>query len=307
MKEYILKENEDGSKITVRDVQLILLDMLKDIDVICRKHNIPYYMTGGSCLGAVRHEGFIPWDDDADIGMLYDDYLRFIDILKKELDSDQYYFQCFDTHKEYNVCIPAMKIRKRGTYVKEANTLLRNRCEDGDGLFIDVFVIDYINEKKSIDFLHRMKSYLYMSAITLLENIGFHPYKIKRRFVDFARNYSYKNRNSNLIGLDLTWTFNSPFHPVVYRKDEIFPIQYHKFEDTELPIPKQPEKLLNVQVAVNHMSFPPLHMQKPKHIVDVNLNGEESTIEDTKRNNYTVRILVATILFILIILPKFDC
>ena len=77
MKEYILKTRKDGTSITVRDVQLVLLEMLKDIDALCKKHNIRYWLTGGSALGAVRHKGFIPWDDDADIGMLREDYEKF--------------------------------------------------------------------------------------------------------------------------------------------------------------------------------------------------------------------------------------
>ena len=57
MEEYILKQNDDGTKITVRDVQTVLLEMLKDIDEICKKHNIPYFLNGGSALGAIRHKG----------------------------------------------------------------------------------------------------------------------------------------------------------------------------------------------------------------------------------------------------------
>ncbi len=77
MESYLLKTNPDGSQITVRDVQMVLLEMLKDIDALCRKHNIPYFLNGGSALGAVRHQGFIPWDDDADISMMIDDYRAF--------------------------------------------------------------------------------------------------------------------------------------------------------------------------------------------------------------------------------------
>lgn len=278
MKEYILKTNSDGSKITVHDVQMVLLEMLKDIDKICQKHDIPYFLVGGSCLGAVRHEGFIPWDDDADIGMLYEDYLRFLDVVKTELDTENYYFQTFDTHKEYNVFIPAMKFRKRGTYVKEANTLLRNRCKDGDGLFIDVFIIDYIDERKWVDVLCRVKATLYLVVVTLIENLGINPYRLKKRFVRFVRRYSNKSRErgSSLIGFDLSWVFNSPFHPVVYKKDDIYPLQYHTFVDTQLPIPRVPKSLLDVEVSVNHMSYPPEKMQHPKHIVDVNLTSEEA-------------------------------
>lgn len=277
MKEYILKTNEDGSKITVRDVQDVLLGMLKDIDVICRKYDIPYYLTGGSCLGAVRHNGFIPWDDDADIGMLYEDYIRFIEVLKQELDPKVYYFQCFDTHPAYNVCIPAMKIRKRGTYLKEVNTLLKNRCKDGDGVFIDVFLIDYIDERKWVDFLCRMKAYVYMGIITLFENIKINPYFLKKRFVKFSRRYSRKSkaRGSSLIGYDLNWTFNSPLHPVVYQKEDIYPVVYHPFEDTKLPIPNNAKALLDVEISVHHMEYPPQKMQQPKHIVDIDLVRED--------------------------------
>jgi len=79
--DYILKTNPDGSVVTVADVQHVLLEMLKDIDALCQKHQIPYFLNGGSALGAVRHQGFIPWDDDADIAMMRSDYLRLQSVL----------------------------------------------------------------------------------------------------------------------------------------------------------------------------------------------------------------------------------
>lgn len=275
MKEYVIKEFADGTKTTVRDVQLVLLEMLKDIDKICQKHNILYYLTGGSCLGAVRHEGFIPWDDDADIGMMYDDYLRFIKALEEDLDKDKYYFQCFANHSDYNVCIPAMKIRKKGTYLKEVNTLLANKCKDGDGLFIDVFLVDYMSINRRTDFLARMKSYAYAGSIIALENLNINPVGLKRAFIKMSRNYSKKHRDSQYIGYDMNWVFNSPFKPVVYRKDDIYPVQYVKFEDTLLPIPKNPDALLSVEIGGNYMEYPKTSMQAPKHIVDINLNGDK--------------------------------
>ena len=108
MEKYVIKTNEDGTEITVRDVQLVLLEMLKDIDEICRKHQIPYWLNGGSALGAVRHQGFIPWDDDADIAMMQSDFKRFIEVLKVELPKEEYIFQCYYTHDAYNVLIPGM-------------------------------------------------------------------------------------------------------------------------------------------------------------------------------------------------------
>ena len=166
MKKYVLKTDENGNEITVADVHKVLLEMLKMIDGICQKYNIPYFLNGGSALGAVRHQGFIPWDDDADIAMLYEDYKRFIVALKQDLP-EGYTFQCFDTDKRYNPLIPGMKIRKKGTYLKEVNTLLANRCTECDGIFIDVFVYDYCAASKTMDLPLRMLNQLIMPFIIL--------------------------------------------------------------------------------------------------------------------------------------------
>ena len=69
----------------LRKAQLIMLDMLKDIDVLCEKYKIEYSLYGGTLLGAVRHKGFIPWDDDLDIAMLRDDYNKFRVIVRDNL------------------------------------------------------------------------------------------------------------------------------------------------------------------------------------------------------------------------------
>lgn len=268
MKEYILKVEEDGTKVTVRDVQMVLLSMLKDIDALCRKHDIPYWLTGGSALGAVRHKGFIPWDDDADIGMMREDYERFVSVVH-ELE-DGYIAQNFDLDVRYNVAVP-MKVRKKGTYCEEFNVLLKNKCKECDGLFIDIFVLDHVSENRFKDFIWRVRNGVLMVIITLLENMKMNPKILKRRFMRNAKKYGAINAESPLIGYDLTWTFNSFFHPVVYTEESVFPIQYAEFEGTMLPIPKRPKDMLDVEVSPSHMSFPPLKDQVPKHLKDIRL------------------------------------
>ena len=71
----------------LRDAQLIMKGILKDIAVICDKHHIKYFLDAGTLIGAVRHKGFIPWDDDIDIGMLREDYEKFLKVVEKELPS----------------------------------------------------------------------------------------------------------------------------------------------------------------------------------------------------------------------------
>ena len=78
---------------TLRNLQLVELELLVEVDRICRAHDIPYCIIAGTLLGAVRHGGFIPWDDDADVAMLRADYERFRDACKTELDPAKYYFQ----------------------------------------------------------------------------------------------------------------------------------------------------------------------------------------------------------------------
>ncbi|MCR0121295.1 LicD family protein [[Clostridium] innocuum] len=278
MKEYILKTRKDGTSITVRDVQLVLLEMLKDIDALCKKHNIRYWLTGGSALGAVRHKGFIPWDDDADIGMLREDYEKFQRVVH-EL-GDAYITQCFETHSKYNVLVPPMKVRKKGTYCVEYNALLKNKCRDSDGLFIDIFVLDHVSENKAKDFIWRVRNGILMVLIVFFENLHCNPLLLKRRFVRNAKKYGQINKNTAWIGYDLTWTFNSFFHPVVYSLESVFPIQYVEFEDTMLPVPKRPKDMLDVEVSTQHMSYPPLKDQAPKHIKDIELQA--SLIDDIR-------------------------
>ena len=274
MSQYVLKTNEDGSTITVKDVQDVLLEMLKDIDAICQKNNIPYFLNGGSALGAVRHKGFIPWDDDADIAMMIDDYHRFQEVLKTDLP-DKYCYQCFETDQRYNVLIPGMKIRKKNTYLKEVNTLLSNRCVgyDGcDGIFIDVFVYDYCSNKKSRDLPRRIWNQILMIPEVISDNVFHHnPVGIKKAIMNNAHKYGQKNWGSDYIGFDLTWVWKTPFHPFIFKKEDIYPVQYVPFEDTKLPIANHPHEYLCTAIAPSYMTPPPEDKRAPKHIVDIHL------------------------------------
>jgi len=273
MEKYVLKIDQQGNEITVRDVQEVLLEMLKDIDDLCQKHKIPYFLNGGSALGAVRHKGFIPWDDDADIAMMYEDYLKFLEIVK-ELP-EVYVVHCFEFNEKYNVLIPAMKIRKKGTYIKEVNKLLENRISDCDGIFVDVFVYDYCSKSKLKDLPPRLFNQALMPLIILFENIAWNPKFLKKIFYRNAIAYGKRNKNSEYIGFSLTWTFKTPFHPFIFRKDDIYPVKYVAFEDIKLPIASKEHKYLCTAIAPSYMTPPKEENRKPKHIVDICLKGEK--------------------------------
>ena len=129
-------------KETLRRVQLTQLEILKEVDRVCRENGIEYWLDSGTLLGAIRHKGFIPWDDDLDIGMPRKDYDLFMKIAPDKL-GDNYFLQNWNIDKNYQ--LPFAKVRKKGTVYTEFQ--FRN-SRAWNGIYIDVFPYDnYINDK----------------------------------------------------------------------------------------------------------------------------------------------------------------
>ena len=126
------------SKKEFRQMQLMQLDMLKELDRVCRKHNIKYTIFAGTLLGAVRHKGYIPWDDDADVGMLREEYEKFKKVAH-ELDPEICYFQDHETDPYYRWGYA--KLRRTNTkFVRVGQEHIK--CKTG--IFIDIFPMDDI-------------------------------------------------------------------------------------------------------------------------------------------------------------------
>lgn len=106
----------DGPE-TIRRVQLVALENLCEFDRICKKHDIPYILMAGTLLGAIRHKGFIPWDDDIDVAMLDEDWIRYCGIIEKELDKERFFLRTQKTDKDDNLVFYQIK-RNGTTYVK---------------------------------------------------------------------------------------------------------------------------------------------------------------------------------------------
>jgi len=121
-----------------RRMQLLELDMLVELDRVCRQHNIKYAITCGTLLGAVRHKGFIPWDDDVDIAMLREEYEKFKSV-RSELNQSICFFQDHDTDAEYRWGFG--KLRRTGTtYIRPGQEKLK--CKTG--VYIDILPCDDI-------------------------------------------------------------------------------------------------------------------------------------------------------------------
>lgn len=131
---------------TLEKLHSVLLEVLTEFDRICRKHNIQYFLDSGTALGAVRHGGFIPWDDDIDVGMLRSEYNRFMEIAPKEI-GENFYLQHRGVDENYMK--EHAKLRKLGTIFPEEGTE-ELKCR---GIFIDIFPFDYMSDNEVVSII----------------------------------------------------------------------------------------------------------------------------------------------------------
>lgn len=148
-------------------VHRIQLTMTLEVKRICQKHNIKYSIIAGTLLGAVRHKGFIPWDDDLDIGMLRSEYVRFIEVCKKELKSE-YFLQTWETDPDF--ALPITKLRKNGTKFVEKNSI---NASIHHGIYIDIFPFDNVPACRIMRTLQMSVSSLLKRVLLFRKNYKF--------------------------------------------------------------------------------------------------------------------------------------
>lgn len=137
-------------ELTIKEKHEIILEIMKDIDKFCRENDIPYTISAGTMLGAIRHGGFIPWDDDADLFMLREDFDRFVKIYK----SPKYHL-LFNTRGEKEFLASGYaKVSDPATRIEDNKTLTEY------GVYVDIFPLDAVPEdpKEQHDFMHSIMS-----------------------------------------------------------------------------------------------------------------------------------------------------
>ena len=281
---YIIQENNDGSKITVRELQIEILEIMDEIHRICVKNNIRYGLIAGSALGIVNYKGFIPWDDDIDLCVLREDWEKFIKALDEDLN-EKFYFQCYEKDKKYNTIMgPQMKIRKRGTFIEETNWLLKNRCKSGDGIFVDVVIYDNIAESKFKDEVARTIVKVVMPFIVLLDNLHINPRPLKSFVVWYSNHYARKHEDSSLISQPVSVPWEKFMHEPVFKKSDVLPFKLYEFEGREYYSYNNIETILKQWYGPNCLKkwngteweeTLPEQKRTPKHTVNLNLNGEK--------------------------------
>ena len=259
----------------IHELQDIELAILKDVAAVCQKHNIKFFLGEGTLLGAIRHNGFIPWDDDVDIIMERSEYERFLKIAQEEL-GDTYKVQHPTTVKSY--WSPFIKIRKVKGDIKYRQQHIAHLTTE-NGPYIDIFPMEYVPElmskeiKKTAFFVR-----YYRGMITY--KLGLRkPKKFKRKILKLASHfYSIEKLHKRLnetfthFGTDekeYMATFAS-YHPL---KRQICKSENYKeaimwdFEDTKMPVPVGYDEILTT-IYGDYMTPPPEEKRIIKHHFD---------------------------------------
>ena len=250
---------------TLKHLQQVSLKILKYLIKICEKNNLTYFLYGGTLIGAVRHQGFVPWDDDIDVIMFREDFEKLNEILEKNID-DKYRFMNVLNDESYHYTWGRLLLK---------NTLFKEWWADQvdytPNIFIDIFILDNIPNNKFKRFIHRWTCYLLnmLSSYSLIKQendskikriiqhtvyytikiLPISPYSIKKRCVkSFTK---YQNENCEEV-CDFP---SSGIMPISFKTDW-FPLKKVKFEDIEVNIPNKYDKILKMEYG-EYMELPP--------------------------------------------------
>lgn len=232
------------------------LDILEVVDSICRKYDIKYCLFAGSLLGAVRHKGFIPWDDDIDVAMLRKDYERFLEIAPMELPA-HLFLQNSLTDPEW---------RSAFSLIRNSNTMavdkayLKTKMRINMGVSIDIFPLDGVPKsrliRKMLCALARVESLLRREAfqhrdIGLVERSVCLGARLLFRWLGNERIYRWREGLFARYDADKTGLCTTAPARWEYREDEMWPTEWFKemidapFEYLTVRIPKDAEKILD--------------------------------------------------------------
>lgn len=263
----------------LRKVQLAQLELAKIVKRICDENNIKYFMIAGTLLGAVRHKGFIPWDDDLDIGMMREDYEKFINVCGDYLGSEVI-LQTWDIEEEYP--LPFAKLRWKDTLYVERNS---QNVNINKGIYIDIFIFDNVPENKFSRLKQKYLSLYYFKL--LLAKSGCTPWSEKQKFKKlcygminiWTKLYSYdflhRHMNScmtkyNTIPSDKVVAFGGEYDQETIEKRWLEDIRDIQFEDITLSAPTLYEEYLSYFYG-DYMTPPPENKRGNRHMI-VELN-----------------------------------
>lgn len=282
----LMQTNLDGRADTaildgrLRKAQLKMLAMLEVIDKICIKHQLEYWLDAGTLLGAIRHQGFIPWDDDMDIAMPRASYEKFLRIAPAELPDSIWLQTAHSDPGFYNMATP-LKIRDRNSRLIETH-------EKGNepyiqGIFIDVFVYDgmptNIIQRQFYKFIARKISRFLCTKYSTV-GAGRHAnfYKKMGHSIPKSMLENWLNglvqRSNKKYSTHIGRGYHCKRSNFLARED-VFPLKRARFETAEFNIPHQAEQILSM-IYGDYLKLPPENERTLRHCIELipELNNE---------------------------------
>ena len=273
----------------LRKLQLCELEILKDFINICKEHNLTYFGFAGTAIGAIRHGGFIPWDDDIDVGILRKDYNTLKEIIKKDY-SDKYTFVDAEEFDDY--CVMNAHIVLNGTKFTET---CAKHSKFPQGIFLDIFPFDNAPKDEKEREKHIKKSWI-LSKVLILRHTPFPVIPFKKGIKKFLCHsatatiwffmnlfgLSHKKLHNMVLkhctkyqGEDTEYIYYScsaSMQGTVFHKDDFYPLKQISYEGIMLDFPKSVEKGLN-RVYGDFMKLPPEEKRRnhcPEELVFLN-------------------------------------
>ena len=265
----IYKEYEPD---TLAHLQKVELSILKDFDDVCRENNIEYFALAGTAIGAVRHGGFIPWDDDIDVGLLRKDYEKVIKCFSQKLN-DKY--DILNTEYDHDYPLMTTRIVLKGTRFQEEcfSTLKGNY-----GIFLDVYCFDYVpddNRKMNSE----AKKVWVLGKLMILTQIGIpvlYINGIKKKVVllcckclhslfkllrlspySFYKKIREELKKNEKPSQRVSYQFETEMYASLIDVKDIFPTKKVSFEGLHIPIPSNYDKILTKMYG-DYMKLPPV-------------------------------------------------
>ncbi len=261
---------------TLNHLHAVHIEMLNDFKAVCEKHNLPYFALFGTAIGAVRHGGFIPWDDDLDVGMLRADFEKFLEIAEHELN-DKYFIMSPRTDKRCNLSV--VKMMKRGTKFVSA---MSENAKYPQCIFLDIFPFDNVaptekarkRQLRQTTFLDRL---LYLcgtpypiiplkgvagelaAAVCFLAHYGLKVLHISPQWL-FAR-FEKCSEKYNGMETEYITGFGQPTAlKKMFRKADMLPLVEVPFENTTIHLLHNNDEELR-KVYGDYMQIPPPEKQ----------------------------------------------
>lgn len=246
-------------QISLKESQTLLLDLAKAVRDIANRHEIPFFMLGGTMLGAIRHKGFIPWDDDMDFGVTYDHFFELVNILNKELPER---YHCLYFEDDSPVHSFFFKVEDSCTVIDDP--CLDMPLEKKIGLSIDIFPIVSCSEAEGVSVAAKVKLLTDKEQLRVIpQNASFKKKVIKRilNLFNFGNNLKEKRQIKAILdGLpagDKYCNIVSPqFWKIIWSHETFSELDTYSFENSYFLGPKNYDAYLSICYK-DYIQLPP--------------------------------------------------